>query len=264
MCELFAFNSDVPARATFALEEFRQHGCATGPHCDGWGLAFYDGHNARIFREARPAAFSEWMDFLLHHEHFSATVISHIRHATQGGINLTNTQPFSRECQGRRHVFAHNGNLKGLQPSPDQHQYNPIGDTDSELAFCLLMNQVAESWCDGDPSLATRFDVLSQQLSHWSTLGPANIIYGDGEYLFAFGNRRTQSNGKIEPPGLFYLMRAAHDDHPVELDGVYLECPGQSMTLFASVPLSDENWTAVSENELLVCRDGEVVMRRQL
>ena len=46
-------------------------------------------------------------------------MISHIRKATQGGMNLENTQPFSREFGGCGHVFAHNGDLKGLRLTKD-------------------------------------------------------------------------------------------------------------------------------------------------
>ncbi len=261
MCELFAFSSSHPTRARFSLDEFRQHGCAKGPHCDGWGLAFYDGKYAQIYREKKPAAYSEWMNFLLHHENYSQCVISHIRKATQGSISLQNTQPFSRENHGVRHVFSHNGDLKNFKTSCVLDRYQPIGDTDSEYAFCYLMDRVYLLWDGSVPTLSQRVDLLSEIFSGWSSLGPANIIYSDGEYLFAFANRRTQLSGNIEPPGLYYLQRDEQTHRGLNnLVGLNLDGnAAQYITLFASVPLSNEPWCPFKENELIVCKDGAIL-----
>ena len=77
---------------------------------DAWGLAFYEDGDAQIFRKAGPAASSEWMYFLRHHQHQSRCVISHIRKATQGIRALRNTQPFGHQLHGFRHVFCQNVN----------------------------------------------------------------------------------------------------------------------------------------------------------
>lgn len=266
MCELFAFSSSNPTRACSSLDEFRLHGCAKGPHCDGWGLAFYDGKYAQIYREEKPAAYSKRMNFLLHHENYSKCVISHIRKATQGSINLQNTQPFSQENHGFIHVFSHNGDLKNFKNNCVFDRYKPIGDTDSEFAFCSLMDSVYSLWEESIPTLGQRVDLLSGIFSGWSRLGPANIIYSDGEYMFAFANRRTQLSGNIEPPGLYYLQR---DDEThkrlnnligIKLDGSSAQC----ITLFASVPLSKESWHPFKENELIVCKDGKILNKVQV
>ena len=54
-----------------------------------------------------------------------------------------NTQPFIRELGGRMHLFAHNGWLppylrQGRLRNPSR-PFNPVGDTDSEEAFCDLL-----------------------------------------------------------------------------------------------------------------------------
>ncbi|MES9904747.1 MAG: class II glutamine amidotransferase [Sedimenticola sp.] len=40
MCELFAMSSLEPASVSFSMEEFSRHGGLSGPHRDGWGIAF--------------------------------------------------------------------------------------------------------------------------------------------------------------------------------------------------------------------------------
>lgn len=265
MCELFAFSSSKPTRARLSLDEFRLHGCAKGPHCDGWGVAFYEGKYAQIYREEKPAAYSELMSFLLNHEIYSCCVISHIRRATQGSISLQNTQPFSRESHGVLHVFAHNGNLKDFKESCIFDRYEPIGDTDSEFAFCNLMDSVYSLWNESAPALEQKIDLLSKIFSGWSRLGPANIIYSDGEYLFAFANRRTQLDGNIKPPGLHYLRRDGETHRRVnKLAGIELDGSAQEIMLFASVPLSQEPWCPFKENELIVCKNGQILKKVRL
>jgi predicted glutamine amidotransferase len=117
MCELFAMSALQPAEVSFSLEEFSQHGGLSGPHKDGWGIAFYQDRDALIIREPLPAASSAYVRFIESTPIRSRLVLSHIRRATQGGVNLENTQPFARELGGRLHVFAHNGQLDVTQLS---------------------------------------------------------------------------------------------------------------------------------------------------
>ena len=72
-------------------------------------------------------------------------MIAHIRHATRGADSLANTQPFVRELGGRVHVFAHNGHSGEAIPADalSGQCYQPIGETDSEAAFCHLMQRFA-------------------------------------------------------------------------------------------------------------------------
>src|SRR5437762_3508970 len=51
MCELLGMECNVPTDIVFSFSGLRQRGGRTGPHADGWGLAFYDGRAARVFLE---------------------------------------------------------------------------------------------------------------------------------------------------------------------------------------------------------------------
>lgn len=261
MCELFAASSKYPTRVTFSLEEFARHGSAEGPYRDGWGLAFYEEGDAQVFREAGPAASSAWMNFLCHHQHRSRCVISHIRKATQGDRALRNTQPFSRQLHGFRHVFCHNGNLVDIRKKVVLKQYDPIGETDSEYAFCYLMTQVETLWRTGRPALAQRVALVKSVFDLLAELGPANFLYCDGEYLYAYANRRIQSSGRVEPPGMYYLQRDCECDEETQaLTGLELTdtggYPRQTIVLFASVPLSKEPWIPLQPKQLIVASRG--------
>lgn len=264
MCELFALSSKLPTLATFSLEEFSRHGGNSGPHSDGWGLAFYEDGYAQIFREARAASNSEWMQFLKHHQHRSQCVISHIRLATQGTPALKNTQPFSREIGGRRHVFCHNGDLNGIFRRIETTRFKPIGDTDSEYAFCHLMGKMDDLWSATEPTLQQRIETITPVFDRLAELGQANFIYCDSDYLYVYANKRRQANGRVEPPGLCYLSRhCAHDRQALSLSGVELSGQvtdtAQDIVLFASVPLSAEPWQSLPSNQLTVTRLGAIV-----
>lgn len=89
--------------------------------------------------------------------------ISHLRHATQGSVRLSNTQPFLRELGGRAHVFAHNGDLPGIYRNEALALglYRPVGQTDSEHAFCVMgkcwwSGRAASLICRAPPPSPTR------------------------------------------------------------------------------------------------------------
>jgi predicted glutamine amidotransferase len=231
---------------------------------DGWGFAFYEGGDAQIYREAGPAASSEWMHFLRNHQHLSQCIISHIRKATIGEIALRNTQPFSRVLAGFRHVFCHNGILADIHHKIEATHLSPIGETDSEYAFCFLLAQMESLWSSGRPELALRAELIRSVFDRFAELGPANFLYSDGEYLYAYANRRLQSSGGCEPPGMYYLYRDCDHDRGVqplvglELNGIERNT-GQKVVLFASVPLSNERWLPLQENQLIVAINGCIV-----
>src|SRR5206468_75456 len=123
----------------FSFSGLRQRGGRTGPHADGWGLAFYDGRAARVFLEPQPAAHSPLAEFLAHNPIKTMLAVGHVRRRTRGAMALANTHPFMRELWGRQWVFAHNGTLKRIWRRK-LGRFEPIGDTDSEHAFCALLD----------------------------------------------------------------------------------------------------------------------------
>jgi predicted glutamine amidotransferase len=150
-----------------SLNECARHGGETGPHVDGWGIAFYEGRDANLIRESSAAADSVLMSTLRGYRVASETVLAHIRRASFGPVELRNTHPFRRELRGWVHCFAHNGDLPGLEQQfelePDAVAV-PVGNTDSEYAFCLLMQRMSQLWkIPGEiPALSSRKQVVAE------------------------------------------------------------------------------------------------------
>ena len=267
MCELFTISSIEPTNVTFSLDEFSKHGGLTGPHKDGWGIAFYEDRDVQIIKEASGASDSECLSFIKSHHIQSKLVISHIRRATQGEVKLENTQPFCRELGGRMHIFAHNGDLKGITADKNlKHSiFHPVGSTDSEYAFCSLMNLLKELWLSElPPTIEDRVKVVAHFAEIIRKYGPANFIYSDSELLFAHGHKRTHENEeKYRPPGLHFLSRECFIDldKQQEIIGLKIESllKEQKVILIASVPLSTENWSPLNEGELVVLKKGAII-----
>lgn len=264
MCELLAMSARLPTALGISFDELARHGGGTGPHCDGWGIALWQDGDALVIREPGAASGSQWVQFIHEQQPRSTIAIAHVRKATQGPRSLRNTQPFERKLAGRVHLFAHNGVLPGIEDHTRfrTRRFRRVGDTDSEQAFCALLERLAPLWEEGVPSMDDRSFAVRSFASDLRALGPANFIYTDGDVIFAHGHRRTQGGGDIRPPGLHMLCRTGTTTtNAPPLAGVAIEPTDHEVALVASVPLSTEHWEPLVEGEIIVLREGRMVRR---
>lgn len=146
MCELLGMSANVPTDIVFSFTGLMQRGGGSGPHRDGWGVGFYEGRGLRLFQDPQASIDSEVARLLTRYPIKSEVVIGHVRQANVGTVCLANTHPFSRELWGRNWCFAHNGQLSDFTPLGSF--YRPVGDTDSEAAFCDLLNRVRAAFAE--------------------------------------------------------------------------------------------------------------------
>ncbi|MDB5641027.1 MAG: class glutamine amidotransferase, partial [Hyphomicrobiales bacterium] len=196
MCELLGMNANVPTDIRFSFAALARRGGATGPHRDGWGIAFYEGRGARAFHDPQPSAQSEIARLLRDYPLKSEIVIAHVRRANRGRVSLENTHPFTREIWGRAINFAHNGQLKGVKKLA-LGLYQPIGTTDSEHAFCWLAGRLREQF-ETLPSVAALDRALQILCGEIATRGVFNVLISDGRSLYAYCTKK-----------LFYIVRKA-------------------------------------------------------
>jgi predicted glutamine amidotransferase len=76
--------------------------------------------------------------------------VAHVRNRTVGTPALENTHPFKRVLWGRDWVFAHSGTLPKVKGKP-LREFTPVGDTDSEHAFCWLLAELHAAFPAGYP-----------------------------------------------------------------------------------------------------------------
>jgi glutamine amidotransferase len=244
-------NCNVPTDICFSFTGFQARGGATDVHRDGWGIAFFEGRGVRVFLDPQPSCASPVAELVRRFPIRSLNVIAHIRKATQGPVGLENTHPFMRELWGRYWIFAHNGNLAGYAPRLDGSVL-PVGQTDSELAFCHLLQTLRQTFPDGPPTRLALRDALDDFAVQVRGYGPFNFLLSNGDCLFA--HRSTQ---------LHYLVRqapfaVAHlKDQDVAVDFSELTTPEDRVALVATQPLTDnETWAPLPVDRVTLFADG--------
>src|SRR6476661_2519334 len=184
MCELLGMECNVPTDIVFSFAGLASRGGKAGPHSDGWGLALYDGRIARMFLEPYAAASSPLATFVREHPIKTLLAIAHVRRMTRGGIGLANTHPFVRELWGRHFVYAHNGTVKRARDLK-LGRFKPIGDTDSEHAFCALLGALEHEFRDYPRAGSQLAQAVGYHARRIGGAGTFNMLLGDGSQLFA-------------------------------------------------------------------------------
>ncbi|MEM9331897.1 MAG: class II glutamine amidotransferase [Pseudomonadota bacterium] len=270
MCELFAMTCRQPAAVTYSLNEFALHGGSKYKNNSGWGIAYFRDRDALTIKEAEPASNSPWVDFISKQGVESDCVIAHVRLATVGQPSMENTHPFRRALGRRTHIFAHNGTLHGLHEKHHLTELDrmPIGNTDSELAFCILLDRMRDLWGDGGvvPDVNKRLQIFAEFASEMADIGSANFLYSDSDALFVHGHRRIyeENGGFSEPraPGLSMRNCVACQQGPEwDVEGCHISMGHQKTMLFASVPLDEVGWEPLPERTALAAFKGEEIAR---
>src|SRR5512134_1508466 len=152
MCQLLGMNCNVPTDICFSFTGFHRRGGGTDHHADGWGIGFFEQAGCRVFIDTEPSVKSPIAELVRNYPIRSTNVIAHIRKATRGQVALANCHPFMRELWGRYWIFAHNGSLKGFRYRPAKAaRYRPVGVTDSEAAFCSVLEHLRRAFPGGRP-----------------------------------------------------------------------------------------------------------------
>ena len=254
MCQLLGMNANVPTDICFSFEGFSARGGRTDEHSDGWGIAFFEGRGVRTFLDALPSNRSPVAELVRCYPIKSTHVVAHIRKATRGRVALENCHPFQRELWGRHWVFAHNGDLPKLLPKT-AGVYRSVGTTDSESAFCAMLEAMREAFDGAEPTLDQLLPLLAEQTRALSRYGTFNYLLSDGHHLFAHGSTKLCYVVRSAPFAAAHLI-----DQDLTVDFSELTSPDDRVAVIATTPLTDnENWRAIVPGKLVAFKDGKVV-----
>ncbi|EJL6406231.1 class II glutamine amidotransferase [Vibrio cholerae] len=254
MCELLGMSANVPTDICFSFTGLMQRGGKTGPHRDGWGIAFYEGKGFRTFKDPNPSSQSKIAELVQQYPIKSCAVVSHIRQANRGGVNLENTHPFTRELWGQYWTFAHNGQLTGYQ-SLVTGRHRPVGETDSELAFCWLLNQMEQRYPEGPQDWPDMLRYVAQCCDELRALGVFNMLLSNGEYVVAYCTNHLYWITRRAPFG-----RAALLDEDVEINFQEETTPNDVVSVIATQPLTgNETWQRMKPGQFAFFHLGELV-----
>lgn len=221
----------------------------TGHHSDGWGLAFFENNQLHLITDIQSAVSSPKASMVRKLAIKSTNALAHIRKATQGAVEIKNCHPFSRQLWGQTWVFGHNGNLQ-KPASPLLTHFHPEGETDSELAFCIILNKLAAEFGANYPDTHALIESLKTITAEIAATGEFNYLLTNGKLTIAHCSTK-----------LFYAEHKCHAQH----DYLTKALPHTSgatrlancMTMIATTPMSvDEHWVAMKPNELVAFQDG--------
>lgn len=253
MCELLSMSFNEPIMPSISFKGFR-HRSEYNP-C-GWGFAYYPDNSAQVLKEPFKQKSSRLSRFLLNYDLIkSRTFIAHVRLASVGSLSYNNTHPFQRELDGRDFVFAHNGTLDDYQDLP-LGRFKPLGDTDSEYAFCYLLDEISNKnikhWKKSD------FEFIYKVLKKINNYGRFNCIFSDGDHLFCYRDE-TGYNGLsyVKRQAPFDIIRLTDEDYEIDLAKV--KDTRHNGYVIATHPLTNERWEEFDPAGLMVFKHGRLV-----
>jgi len=255
MCQLLAMSCNSAAAITFSFTGFAQRGGRTADHADGWGIAFYEHSGCRVFHDDQPASESPLAQFVSSCPIKSKIVLAHIRKATQGLPMLSNCHPFQREWLGQPWIFATNGDLRNFHPVL-HGPYLPIGSTDSEKAFCWLLQELRSAFAGRArppawDEMAPRVAEISEAIARH---GNFNFVLSNGEGMYAHCSSRLYALQRRHP---FPTAKLVDCDMSLDL-GAFNDADDR-MVVIATEPLTaGEPWTAFATGESRLFVDGEL------
>ena len=246
MCELFGFSSTQPVPMGELLCRFGARGGGTADNPDGWGLATLVDDAFHLTKEPLPAARSDRFKELCGQTR-SSLILGHVRKANPPTARvLANTHPFRRVCCGREWMFAHNGIIPDAATLAGPGAASlcaPAGDTDSEHAFCVVLDRIAAAFSAADAAQDRGWlDVLARAAETLAAHGRFNFLMSDGAHLIAYGHDRLHS--------LADARAASPPEATVET------------AVIATEPLTEApGWRAFEPGELRVYRTGRQIAR---
>jgi transglutaminase-like putative cysteine protease/predicted glutamine amidotransferase len=264
MPNLLALSFEGPVAPSFDLR------CLAGEHGrpDGWGLAYYPGSepSASVLKEPAPPPGSIRSELVKAWEHLEASLfVLHIRHARWGANTDANTQPFVRTYGGRDWLCGHAGSLDRPPALAPNARFEPVGATDTERLFCVLLERFAErgwrSIADAD------LELVRAWFLELNDGGSLSFVLSDGLDLLAYADKHSDGYlalASFAPP----YQRAVFADDDVAIDLTRRGAKPRRGVLVTSSPLENEGdallvHRRVAPGHLVVVREGYVRHRSQ-
>jgi glutamine amidotransferase len=204
---------------------------------ESWGMATYqraEGDDPELFRFPHVATADPALQEAAATEARLHNV--HVRHATVGGLGPENTHPF---CLGP-YSFSHNGTILNFTRLFDPAISPPLGETDSEHLFRLVMHHLDAE----DPIAGLRFAIrCTIERFAFSSL---SFLFSDGERLYAYRLGLTGMHWLSQPGRLLVSTERLDEDegwHSVRQDVLLVLDPHQPDVPHAE-RLAGDDWLA--------------------
>jgi len=127
-----------------------------------------------------------------------------------------------------------------------------VGDTDSERAFCWLMQELSKAHA-GVPTVGELSATLRELVPQLARHGTFNMLLSNGQALWAHGTTKLYWLQRRPP-----FAEARLRDEDLSIDFAQVTTPNDRVVVVATEPLTaEEPWCAFAPGELQVFVDGE-------
>ncbi len=229
----------------------------------GWGFGWYpnDDYGASIVKDGMAKDSQTLLDTLKDGTSFRSTMFACKVKGIGRQYTQHDSQPFRRSYGGYDWLFLHNGQLDSdaleelYSHSDPSGLFQPIGKTDSEMAFCFLLGKFLEA--SAKAMTDVEGDVLQSWLEQLDAVGSADFVISDGRSMLVYHGKNSKAN--------LYTHRVLPSEKPpafesdiVSLD---LETPRDSLrTVFmvTSFEFNDSPFDAMVPGGLAIIRRGAI------
>lgn len=256
--DIVLINFDAPSSPSIDINLSEN---TAGSHSLGWGLGWYPGNQASSMVIKDPAARSTqvFTDSLTDWSNFRSHIFFCKIRGAESGYNQSETQPFTRSFAGADWLFMHNGDLDKTELTKvytgDSRLLEPVGTTDSELAFCNLLARMEKN---GSRSLSEvdPVEILSW-FQRFDKFGSADMYLTDGQTVCCF--QGTQS-----PRPLHYCRLIPPNNQPsVRSPAVNITLDNSHDTfrtalIVTSAQFSTGHWTPMEPGQMIMSNRGAI------
>ncbi|HEK3147314.1 TPA: class II glutamine amidotransferase, partial [Proteus mirabilis] len=148
-------------------------------------------------------------------------------------------------------TYAHNGQLKGYQ-SLDTGRFRAVGQTDSEKAFCWILNQLEKRYQrtpSNWPAVFRFIAILADQLRQ---KGVFNMLLSDGRFVMAYCSTNLHWITRKAPFGKAKLL-----DQDIEIDFQQHTKADDIVSVISTLPLTgNESWQKIPVGEFVLFDRG--------
>lgn len=232
-----------------------------GRKVSGSGIACYpgDGNAALVIKDPKSFADIGRPSALDSKETFSSSIFMMHFNGASWNPTTQDTEPYTRIVGKKDWVWMHQGalDMPKLRKKHNQYSdnfYEPLGNTDSELAFCIILNRVL-AW-----KVKKLSDIGWDKLHDWfkelNQLGSANFFLSDGTTLVIYRGLDAQNalyKHRIKPP--YESIALANADAGFTLDFRKEANNLRTVYAFSTLPVSLES-KEMKKGQMVVAKKG--------
>lgn len=228
----------------------------------GWGFGWYpnDQQSTMVIKEPLSSDSKVFLEALTDWSNFRSTVFFCKSGGSSNGYSQKEAQPFSRSFAGKDWLFMHNGDLDKVEleklNSKKSRLLEPLGNTDSEIAFCNILSLIEEGFARNISELDPQ--ILLSRFQIFDTLGSSNMTISDGESIVAFQGSNLSKQlyySRIQPPN----NQETYQSETIQFSFSDPRDNYRTTFIVSSEALSGCNWKKMTPGQMIIIKRGSLV-----